>query len=138
MSYTHTHQLRPRYAETDQMGYVYYGVYPAYFEVGRVELVRSLGITYAALERDYGVMMPVLHLAVDYKKPAYYDELLTQQTTLAQRPTLRVVFLHEIYNEQQLLLVQGRVELVFVDKTSMKPVRPPQVFLDALDRVLQV
>ncbi|MDX2063812.1 MAG: thioesterase family protein [Bacteroidia bacterium] len=133
-SYTHQTQLRVRYAETDQMGYVYYGVYPTYFEVGRVELVRSLGITYAELERDHGVMMPVLHLSVDYHQAARYDELLTLETTLVEVPTLRVTFEHRLYRPGGELAAQGRVVLVFVGRTTEKPVRPPAVFLQALER----
>ena len=74
--FTHETNIRVRYSETDQMRYVYYGQYAAYFEVGRVEAMRSLGIRYASLEEDHGILMPVMNMHVRYLRPAEYDELL--------------------------------------------------------------
>jgi acyl-CoA thioester hydrolase len=134
-SIVHSTQLRVRYADTDQMGFVYYGNYAAYFEVGRVELVRALGgVSYADLEHHHGVMMPVLRLEVQYLAPARYDDLLTIETTLQANPTLKVHFTHRVLNQAGQLLVTGAVTLVFVRIGSLKPVRPPQPFLDTLDR----
>lgn len=131
---THTTQLRVRYADTDQMGFVYYGNYAAYFEVGRVELVRALGgVSYSELEQHHGVMMPVLELQVKYLAPARYDDLLTIETTLIERPTLKVTFRHRVLNEAGELLVTGEVTLVFVQSKTLRPVRPPEAFLAALD-----
>ncbi|MEY2971674.1 MAG: hypothetical protein RL738_515, partial [Bacteroidota bacterium] len=76
-----TCNIRVRYAETDKMGYAYYGVYPTYLEVARVEALRSLGLRYAALEDD-GIMLPVRDLSLRYRKPLRYDELLTVTTTI--------------------------------------------------------
>ena len=73
--FTNETKVRVRYAETDQMGYVYYGNYATYFEVARVDCMKSLGISYKELE-DAGVMMPVLHYATKYYKPAFYDDEL--------------------------------------------------------------
>jgi acyl-CoA thioester hydrolase len=72
----HEYQIRARYAETDQMRFVYYGNYAQYFEVGRVEFLRSRGLSYKDLEAE-GVMMPVVELNIKYKRPAKYDDLLT-------------------------------------------------------------
>ncbi|MBP6403824.1 MAG: acyl-CoA thioesterase, partial [Bacteroidia bacterium] len=83
--YTSEIQVRVRYAETDQMGYVYYGNYAAYFEVARVEALRSLGFSYKKLEED-GLMLPVLDFSVKYFKPAYYDDVLTIKTTIRELP----------------------------------------------------
>ena len=79
IEFIHETKVRVRYGETDQMGYCYYGNYAQYFEVGRVEALRSLGCSYKALE-DQGIMLPVSEYNVKYKRPAYYDDELTIQT----------------------------------------------------------
>jgi len=79
--FTHSTQIRVRYGETDQMGFLYYGNYALYYEVGRAEAIRSLGFTYRQLE-DMGVMMPVVELNSQYFRPALYDDLITVETTL--------------------------------------------------------
>ena len=89
--YTHKTKLRVRYGETDQMKYAYYGVYAQYFEVGRVELLRSLGITYNVLE-ELGFSLPVVNYNIDYKKPAFYDDELTIETTIKEAPSMKIVF----------------------------------------------
>ena len=76
-----TTQIRVRYAETDKMGYVYYGNYAQYFEVGRVEGLRDLGLSYKKME-DEGILLPVVEFQIKYLKPAYYDDLLTIKTTI--------------------------------------------------------
>lgn len=129
---SHMHEIRVRYAETDQMGYVYYGIYATYFEVGRVELVRSLGVSYAELEEKYQIMMPVLSLQVQYLKPARYDQLLRLTTHLVSIPTLRLHFQYELHSPEGELLVKGDTQLVFVHKQTLRPVRPPAHFLQAL------
>lgn len=127
-------QLRVRYAETDQMGYVYYGHYAQYFEVARTDWVRSLGTPYRAFEDEYGVMLPVLELQVNYKKAARYDDLLTIHTYVRQKPGIKIRFEHEIVNEQGELLVSGHVVLVFIQKDTMKPCRPPAFFLEHIEQ----
>ena len=74
--YSSTTKIRVRYGETDAMGYVYYGNYPLYYEVGRTEMIRDLGLTYKKIEED-GILLPVTSLNIKYYKPALYDELLT-------------------------------------------------------------
>ena len=118
-------QIRVRYAETDQMSIVYYGNYAQYFEVGRVELLRSLGTDYRQIEES-GTMLPVLDLYVKYIRPAKYDALLTIKTSVEEWPETRITFHHEIYNEQNTLLIKGRVTLVFVDIERNRPTRMPE------------
>lgn len=118
-------QLRTRYAETDQMKVVYYGTYPQYFEVARVEALRELGMTYRQMEED-GIMLPVFKLDVQYHKPALYDDLLSIHTYIREMPTSRITFHHEIYNEKAELLTTGSVQLVFVNRENMRPVRCPK------------
>lgn len=114
------HTFRPRYSETDQMGVVYYGNYAAYFEVGRVELLRKLGISYAQLE-DSGTMLPVVHMNIDFKRGAKYDEEVFLETTIDEHPTRKISFYHTLRDINGNTLVSGCVVLVFVDKETFKP-----------------
>ena len=120
--------LRTRYAETDQMGVVYYGNYPQYLELGRVEWLRSIGFTYRAMEEE-GVMMPVVSLQIQYKKPALYDELITIRTKLKELPSTKIEFDYEILNEKGELLSTANTVLVFVDARTFRPVRCPEKVL---------
>ncbi|MCK5637292.1 MAG: acyl-CoA thioesterase [Flavobacteriaceae bacterium] len=124
-------KIRVRYSETDQMGYVYYGNYAQYFEVGRVEWLRNLGVTYKNLEES-GIMLPVLNLNVNFIKPAKYDDLLTIVTTLKNKPSVKIEFDFEIYNETQELLTTGFTSLVFIDMKKNKPTRAPESLLDKI------
>ncbi len=123
--YTSTTKLRTRYAETDQMSVVYYGIYAQYFEVGRVEALRQLGLTYRGMENE-GIMLPVLKLEVKYLRPALYDDELTIHTYIREMPASRITFHHEIYNDRQDLLTTGMVQLVFVNEETRKPNRCPK------------
>ena len=120
--------LRTRYAETDQMGVVYYGNYPQYLELGRVEWLRSIGFTYKAMEEE-GIMMPVVSLQIQYKKPALYDELITIRTKLKELPSTKIEFNYEILNEKEELLSTANTILVFVDAKTFRPVRCPEKVL---------
>ena len=120
--------LRTRYAETDQMGVVYYGNYPQYLELGRVEWLRSIGFTYKAMEEE-GIMMPVVSLQIQYKKPALYDELITIRTKLKELPSTKIEFNYEILNEKGELLSTANTVLVFVDARTFRPVRCPKKVL---------
>lgn len=124
-------QFRVRYAETDQMGVVYYGNYAQYFEMGRTEWLRSLGITYRWMEEN-GIQLPVLDLQVTYKKPAKYDDLLTIKTTLVKMPTVRIQFYYEIENEKGELMTSGTTTLAFVDMKTKKPIMAPDYILEKL------
>lgn len=120
--------LHTRYAETDQMGVVYYGNYPQYLELGRVEWLRSIGFTYKAMEEE-GIMMPVVSLQIQYKKPALYDELITIRTKLKELPSTKIEFNYEILNEKGELLSTANTVLVFVDAKTFRPVRCPEKVL---------
>lgn len=124
--------VRVRYAETDQMGYVYYGHYAMYYEVARVESLRQLGLTYRELE-EMGVMMPVLENKSKYIAPARYDDLLRIVTTLRHKPGVRIKFEYDIYNSENTLIHQGETVLVFINKSTNKPCRQPE----AMEKVLQ-
>jgi len=120
--------VRVRYAETDQMGIVYYGIYSQYFEVGRVEAMRELGMTYRQMEED-GTMLPVAHVEIDYHRSALYDDLLTVVTRITELPGVKLSFEHQVFNEKKELLTTGKVVLVFVDSNSKRPKRAPEDFI---------
>lgn len=126
-------KIRVRYGETDRMGYVYYGNYAEYFEVARVEALRSLGMNYKEME-DGGIMLPVYTFSVKYFKPAFYDDMLTIKTAIKEIPKARITFHHEIYNEKDELLNTGEVTLVFIDIKSNKPRPAPENFLTKLSK----
>ncbi len=129
--YTSETNIRVRYGETDQMGYVYYGNYAMYYEVARVESLRQLGLTYKELEA-MGVMMPVLENKSKFLSAALYDDHLKIVTTIREKPTVRIRFEYEIFNGASALIHQGETLLAFVDKKSGKPCRPPEVFQNIL------
>ena len=130
--YQHTTQIRVRYAETDQMGYLYYGNYAMYYEVGRAEAIRALGLSYQEMEDNYGVMMPVVSLNMRFVRPALYDELLTVQTVLRKLPDRFINFDMEIRNEAGKLVNGGKVRLCFVEKDSRKSIVAPDCLLEKL------
>ncbi len=125
--YTSETRIRVRYSETDQMQYVYYGNYATYYEVGRVEALRQLGLTYKELE-GMGVIMPVLENHSEFLLPALYDELLRFVVTISEKPTVRIRFHYEIFNEQGTLIHRGETLLAFVNQKTGKPCRPPEAF----------
>ncbi len=127
--YSHETQIRVRYADTDQMGYVYYANYAAYYEVARVESFRALGYSYKALE-EKGVMMPVLDLQSKFHLPAKYDDLLSVKAIIPEMPRARIRFEYEIKNENQDLLNTGETTLVFINMETGRPTRTPQVMID--------
>ena len=131
--FSHDYHKRVRYGETDQMGYLYYGHYPAYYEIGRVEMLRSLGLTYRALEDEHRVMMPVMSLQMRFVRPARYDELLTIRTTLRKMPDRFITFHVDIFNEKNKLVNGGSVKLCFVDMDTNKTVPVPTVLGSKLE-----
>ena len=120
--------VRVRYAETDKMGYAYYGNYAQYYEVGRVEALRQLGMSYKEME-DSGIMLPVYTCNFKYLKPALYDDLLLIKTTIKEIPRARITFDYEIYNQNNELLNEGSATLVFIDMKTNKPRPAPDSFL---------
>ena len=126
--YSYTTRVRVRYNETDRMGYLHHGVYPAYFEIGRTEMLRSLGMTYREMEDD-GIVLPVSDLKIQYLSPAFYDDVLTVTTILRHKPGVRLIFEYEIINETGILVCKGESTLVFVNAKTRKPTRAPEHFI---------
>ena len=130
--YVYDTKIRVRYADTDRMGYVYYGNYPEYIEVGRTEALRALSGSYKNLE-DRGVFMLVHSMFIKYIKPAFYDDLLTVKTIIKEIPTRRMFFEYEIYNEKGDLLCKAETTLAFVSKKTGKTCRAPEWFSKLFD-----
>ncbi len=122
-------KIRVRYAETDQMGIVYYGRYAEYYEIGRVETMRRIGFSYKEME-EKGILMPVIEYHIEYKKPATYDDEIIIITTIKEMPTVKIKFEHECYNSNGELLNTGYVTLVFLNKDTRKPIIAPHWFLE--------
>lgn len=129
-----TIHTRVRYAETDQMGVVYYGNYAQYFEMGRTEWLRKFGISYKWME-DNGILLPVIDLNVKFKQSACYDDLLTIKTEIQKLPTIRIAFNYEIFNQKNELITTGSTTLVFVDKETKKPIMAPDYLLEKLREI---
>ncbi len=126
--------VRVRYSETDQMGVVYHGNYAQYFEMGRVEWLRNIGISYKWMEEN-GVMLPVVSLNINYKKPARYDDLLRVKTIFKSQTSAKIEFDYEIYNEQNELLTIGNSILVFVNMKTARPMAAPDYVKTQLLRI---
>ena len=126
-------KIRVRYAETDQMGVVYYGNYAQYFEVARADSIRDLGYTYRDMEAS-GVIMPVVELHCKFLRPASYDELITVKSTVKELPTdHRIEFHQEVFNEKGKLLTTGKVVLYFVTAKDMQKTNMPETLRKKLE-----
>lgn len=131
----HEYNVRVRYSETDQMGVVYHGNYAQYFEMGRVEWLRNIGFSYKFMEES-GIMLPVVSLSINYKKPARYDDLLRVRTIFKNQTSVKIEFDYEIYNEANELLTIANSILVFVDMKTARPTVPPDFVLDQLLKIV--
>jgi acyl-CoA thioester hydrolase len=129
-------QLRPRYGEVDQMGYVYHANYVSYCHQARTELLRKIGIHDSLLEEN-NVMLPVISFEINYKKPAHYDELLTIRTTIKDMPEVRFNFEFEVFNEEGALLTTAKSTVVFVDSKNRFPMGAPDFVVKALKQRIE-
>lgn len=128
-----THSIRVRYGETDPMKYVYYGNYAEYFEVARVELFRTLGISYDEIEKR-GIFLPVSEYKIKYLKPGLYDQLLEIHTYVKKIPGVKIEFDYEIYNEDKVKITEASTTLFFLDSETNKIVRCPDFLLDLINK----
>ncbi len=126
--------FRIRYGETDQMGVVYHGNYAQFLEMGRVEWLRSLGVSYKVMEKN-GIMLPVVNLSLKFIKPALYDDLITVRTILKKKPSVRIEFEYLITNENKEVLAEAETTLAFMDMKRKRPVKCPDYILAKLDFV---
>ena len=125
-------EIRIRYADTDQMQFVYNGKYLEYFEVGRTELLRSTGLSYKVVETE-GYQLPLVEAHLKYVSAAYYDDILVIESSLKEIPKLKMRLDYKIFRkESNELVTEGYTEHVFINKETKKPVRPPKFFIDAV------
>jgi len=124
-------KYRVIYADTDQMGVVYYGNYGRLLEIGRTEMIREMGMPYKELEQS-GVVMPVYSVESRYRSVLKYDELITIETTVKDLPAARIEFYHRIFNEEGTLAHEAKVVLVFLDTKTNRPTRAPKRLLELL------
>ena len=124
-------KTRIRYSETDQMGVVYHGNYAQFFELGRTEWMRSLGVTYKDMEIS-GIMLPVISINFKFIKSALYDDVLTIKTILKKKPMVKIEFEYEIVNQKDELICTGSSVLAFMNSKTMKPTRCPDYLLKGL------
>lgn len=129
----HEIQVRVRYSETDQMGVVYHGSYIPFFEMGRVEWLRSKGVSYKSLEES-GIALPIVSMTLNYKKPARYDDLLTIRTKFKKYSSVKIEFDCEIWSEQNELLTTAHFILVFVNMKTGRPMVPPTEILEIIQK----
>lgn len=134
----HETQIRVRYGEVDRMGFLYHSHYVEFFDVGRSELMRSIGLTNFEVERS-GVELPVRSVNVEYKNPAFYDDLITVRTVLKQMPRATIVFDYEVYRNgsgdelgERQIVATGCVTLAFMGRETKRACRPPQNIIDAV------
>lgn len=132
MIHTNT-SIRVRYGETDPMKYVYYGNYAEYFEVARVELFRSLGMSYDEIEKR-GIFLPVSEYKIKYLKPALYDQLLEIRTYVRKIPGIRIEFDYEIYNEDNVKITEASTTLFFLDSETNKIVKCPDYLMALIEK----
>ena len=128
-----THTLRVRYGETDPMKYVYYGNYAEYLEVARVELFRTLGISYDEIEKR-GIWLPVSEYKIKYLKPAFYDEILEIHTYVRKVPGVKIEFEYEIYNDSKQKITEAYTTLFFLDATTNKVSRCPDFLMELIKK----
>ena len=127
-------EIRVRYADTDQMRFAYNGKYFEYFEVGRTEMMREVGLPYEVIEKS-GFFMPVIETKIHFFQPAFYDELLVIETRVEKLPTVKVHIDHIIKaKERDVVICEGYVELAFLDSKTNKPTRAPKLFIDAVKK----
>ena len=132
--FSHIEKIRVRYGETDKMGFVYYGNYALYYEIGRVEMLRKLGINYSELENT-GIGLPVVEFDIKFLKPAVYDDLISIITIIKEKPGTRITFYYECTNEKNETLNKGKVMLAFINLKTLRPVKCPQIIKDVFEKL---
>lgn len=125
----YTHKVRVRYAECDQMGFLHHSIYALYLEEARTEQMRSKGITYKEMEES-GLIMPVRTMNIEFKKAARYDDLLSIEVWIPEKPVIRCVFHYRILNQQDELLGTASMEMFYARKSDLRPVKVPQIIID--------
>lgn len=129
---TYKNQIRIRYDEVDKMGYVYHGNYAKYYHISRTELFRELGICDKELE-EHNIMLPVIDLKIKYLKPIFYDEVITIKTHLDEMSNSRMLFRHEVLNQNNELINKAESTVAFVDVDTRRAIRAPQIIINKIE-----
>ena len=130
----HRSHIRVRYADTDKMGIIYYGKYFEYFEQGRSDLLRAIGLPYPEVERQ-GIYLPVIEASARYRKSASYDEMIILETVVPELPVARIRLEYRVFREgDEEPLVEGHTIHSFLNSATGKPTRAPAFFLHTLEK----
>ena len=124
--YKHSIYERVRYADTDKMGYLYYGHYAKFYEIGRTETLRQAGMTYKNMEEVVGIMLPVVHMESRFLRPAHYDDNIEIVTIVKEMPTKMITFHHELINQDKKLINTAIVKLFFIEMATGNRVSIPE------------
>lgn len=138
MAVSFDYKFRVGYVDTDKMGVVHNSNYFRFFERGRIELMRYLGVSYKDME-DKGIMMPLIEQYAKYLKPAYFDEELIIRTSISKMPTAKIRFDYKVLRKQEgdaEVLCEGYNLLAFIDETSRKPHPCPSWIIEKLSKIL--
>ncbi len=131
---THTTEIRVRYADTDKMQFVYNGKYLEYFEVGRTELLRATGLSYSDVEKA-GYHLPLIEAGIKFKQPALYDDILEIQATVKELYSPKVHIEYTIKRKgTEDIIAEGFTTHMFIRSDTKKAVRPPKVYIVALEK----
>ncbi len=134
---SHTTTIRVRYADTDKMQFVYNGKYLEYFEVGRTEVLRNIGLPYSELEKK-GYQLPLMEAGLKYKNPAHYDDELNIEATIRELYTAKVHIEYKITRKEDgALIATGFTDHMFIKEDTKRPTKPPQVYIDVLKKFFQ-
>ena len=131
MAITTKKNIEIRYGETDQMGVVYHGSYPAFLEIGRIDWLKQMGFSYAKMEKD-GFILPVISLTINFKRSLFFGEVLTLETSLMAEPKVKICFEYKLYNDQDLLVGTAATTLAFLDSKSNRPITCPENLLKVI------
>lgn len=131
-----TTTFRVRYGETDQSSFVFNGNYSAFYEIGRTEAIRSMGISYKEIE-ERGIVMPLIYQNSQFHYPAFYDELISIKTKIKEMPKARIIFYYELFNESGRKIHSGENALAFIDKQTHRPKRTPEWFINILQKEME-
>lgn len=129
---SHSTEIRVRYADTDKMQFVYNGKYLEYFEVGRTELLRSLGLPYSEVEKA-GYQLPLLEANLKYINPARYDDLLVVKATVKElySPKVHIEYIIKRKDTEE-IIAEGFTTHIFMKAETKKAVKPPKIYVDIL------
>ncbi len=129
--YTNLTKQRVKYSDTDQMGFMHHSNYVRYYETARWELLRKVGISYKSIEKD-NYLLPVTDMTFRFIKPAFYDDLLTIETTLNNIKGARIFFSYKMFNAAGELINEAKIVVAFIHKGSRQPCHPPENIINIL------